>query len=496
LWLALHLPQLSLEAYGATLPATLRAQPLVLVAGHRVGAVDSTAAERGIRPGSKRATALALAPDLLIGQADPLRDAAALEAVAHAALAFTPTVTLEDRDTVLLEVRSCLRYFGGLPALLARLRRALAPLGHRLQIAAAPTPRAAALLALWRGGPVEGEHLERPAALELLLGAVPVELLAAGREHREALQGMGIGTLAELRRLPRAGLARRFGERLLDELDRAYGRRADPRPCIVAPPVFASRIELACSAETAEQVLAAAMLLLARLLAWAGARQARIGGFTLRLLHEPQRHAQALPATELVLELAQPTLALEHLQLLLRERLARCVPAAPTLELAIECRRLEPGARPERELFPTRQSRTEGLTQLLERLRARLGDAQVQRVVPLSDHRPDRAQRCEPALGALPAAVTPRPSGLPLHRPAWLLPAALPLAERAQLPLLDGRPLQLLVGPERIESGWWDDAPVVRDYFIAQAAEGALVWIYRARLPQAGVQWFLQGRFG
>jgi protein ImuB len=53
-----------------------------------------------------------------------------------------------------------------------------------------------------------------------------------------------------------------------------------------------------------------------------------------------------------------------------------------------------------------------------------------------------------------------------------------------------------LCGPERIESGWWDEALAERDYFIAQADDGALVWIYRARLPSAGGGWFLQGRFG
>ena len=82
----------------------------------------------------------------------------------------------------------------------------------------------------------------------------------------------------------------------------------------------------------------------------------------------------------------------------------------------------------------------------------------------------------------------------------WLLSAPEPLAERQQRPLLDGRPLQLLCGPERIESGWWDAALAERDYFIAQAGDGALVWIYRARLPMAVSQarpgWFLQGRFG
>jgi protein ImuB len=75
-----------------------------------------------------------------------------------------------------------------------------------------------------------------------------------------------------------------------------------------------------------------------------------------------------------------------------------------------------------------------------------------------------------------------------------------PLAERRSLPLLDGRPLSLLSGPERIEAGWWDAGLAERDYFIAEAADGALVWIYRARLPLSADAresgWFLHGRFG
>jgi len=81
----------------------------------------------------------------------------------------------------------------------------------------------------------------------------------------------------------------------------------------------------------------------------------------------------------------------------------------------------------------------------------------------------------------------------------WLLAPPEPLPERESRPLLEGRPLQLLSGPERIESGWWDADLAERDYFIAQATDGALVWIYRARLPlsaQGQAQgWFLHGRF-
>jgi len=97
--------------------------------------------------------------------------------------------------------------------------------------------------------------------------------------------------------------------------------------------------------------------------------------------------------------------------------------------------------------------------------------------------------------------LKPTPQATPqgsFRRPVWLLREPQLLPERRFRPLLDGRPLQLLCGPERIEAGWWDAALAERDYFIAQDGDGALVWIYRARLPlSASAQgWFLQGRFG
>ena len=71
-------------------------------------------------------------------------------------------------------------------------------------------------------------------------------------------------------------------------------------------------------------------------------------------------------------------------------------------------------------------------------------------------------------------------------RPLWLF---------AEPRLLGAEPrsaeLKLLSGPERIESGWWDDNEIGRDYFIGRDAQGAEVWLYRDR----GGQWFMQGVF-
>lgn len=515
LWLALHLPLLSLEAFSASLTAAQRAAPLALLAEHRIAAVNPAAAARGVRPGLKRATALALAGDLLLGQADAGRDAQALQGVAFAALAFTPMVVVEGAHSVLLEVQSSLRYFGGPARLRQRLHEALASLGHQVWTASAPTPLGASWLARWgRRAPGDmawGRHSTDLRALQSLLDTAPLALLDAARDQAPALQGMGLHTLADLRALPRAGLARRFGASLLDELDRARGERPDPRRPITLPPVFESRLELLARADSTAQVLQGAGVLLARLVAWAQAQQARVAAFTLRMQHERVLRADTPAAahTDLRIELAEPAADAAHLQLLLRERLAQCELAAPTLELRLLCDQIHRRPAPNGELFPSRQGQREGLTRLLERLRARLGDTQVQVLQAVADHRPERAHRVAHGLDPGAAATSAPPAtarALPLHRPAWLLPQAQALAERQALPLLDGRPLQLLSGPERIEAGWWDGAEcteageggdgglAARDYFIAQTADGALVWVYRTRLATP-TGWFLQGRF-
>ncbi|TDM09135.1 MAG: hypothetical protein C4K60_07365 [Ideonella sp. MAG2] len=146
-WIAVHAPALSLEAFAATLGTVAAMTPLALVAQHRIVACSALAAQAGVQVGMKRATALALVPGLVLGVADEARDQQALNALAHALLAFTPAVCWQAPHTVLAEVQASLRCFGGAEALWQRMQETLAVLGHQLQWAEAPTALAAAWLA-------------------------------------------------------------------------------------------------------------------------------------------------------------------------------------------------------------------------------------------------------------------------------------------------------------------------------------------------------------
>jgi protein ImuB len=378
--------------------------------------------------------------------------------------------------------------------------------------------------------------MPQPEAFLQHLDRLPVALLA-GPQAAQDLQAMGVRTLGGLRALPRAGLARRVGPALLQALDRARGERPDPRAWLVAPETFESSLELQARADNAEQLLQAADVLLARLLAWAGARQGRVPRFELILRHEPRHRAdddRVPPQTVFELALATPSSDAAHLQSLLRERLGRLALPAPALELRIRCARLVHEAPPPQDLFAVRADAHVGFAQLLERLQARLGPDGVCQLRDLDDHRPEQATRAEPASVSVAASARSTsasqpssgdsrppggqsaskdarreagrsmdggpgaPSAALLTRPAWLLPEPRRLREQTSRPLLDGHPLQLLAGPERLESGWWDGALAVRDYFIAQAGDGALVWVYRSRLASSADEtgWFLHGWFG
>ena len=85
------------------------------------------------------------------------------------------------------------------------------------------------------------------------------------------------------------------------------------------------------------------------------------------------------------------------------------------------------------------------------------------------------------------------PLPAPFRRPLWLLHAPQELDSQRGRPRHGGA-LQLLAGPERIESGWWDGADVQRDYYSAKDTKGTCLWIYRECAEPR--RWFLHGIFG
>jgi len=419
--------------------------------------------------------ALALAPRLSVAPRDPAAETEALLGVAGWAAQFTPGVALEFPDCVLLEVSGSLKLFGGLEPLLELLRRGLKEMGWSTTLAVAPTPRAAFWLAL--AG--KGEFIGSTAELEPALAALPVEIFCRNDETRAALEAIGVRTLGELRALPRDGVARRFGQGLLDELDRGLGRLPDPRIFFVPPARFRAAIELPAEVTQAEALLFAVRRLIVQLSGFLAARSSGVQRFVLRLGHRDRA------ATEITIGLVALSRDAEHFTLLLRERLSGLALAEPVREVILQADDLVPLSGRNLGLLIEQGKPPGRWESLVERLRARLGADAVRGIASRAEHRPERAG----VVADLEAKQMQMDFG---ERPFWLLDRPRPLAEIDAVPHHDGR-LELLVGPERIESGWWDDDEVARDYFVARTQNEALVWIYRERRGEGG--WYLHGVF-
>jgi len=479
LWACLHFPDLPLSVFAR---GDARTRPTVVSSvSHRpdVIAANRAAQRRGIAPGMSIAAALALDSELLIHLRDERAEGIALRNVALWAGQWTPTIALETPASVLMEIYGCLHYFGGLEPMLQRIEDGLDALGFSASLAVAPTPLAATLLARAARCAAITESDDLVRALDDL----PVALLAdrgLAPEVIETLAGLGARTLGEVRALPRDGIARRFGQWLLDEIDRAHGRLLDARAPFIAPERYEGHIELPSPVEETESLLFATKRLVNELAGFLQGRGAGVTRLRCDLVHEdgaPTSIVQGLSATRRV----------EHVMNVLRERLARETLPARVEAIRLIGEEMAPLAAQEGDFFSAAGKQGEAAAQLVERLRARLGEDAVRSLALHADHRPERAQAWGPASLEVEASGKPTPDAPSLTaRPLWLL---------AHPRHLDADPaaaqLRLLSGPERIESGWWDGGEVGRDYFVGRDAQGETLWLYRDR----GGRWFVHGIF-
>lgn len=492
LWLALHLPRLPLEVFPS-LPS-----PSAIVSRERVVVADADAVSAGVLPGLRVAEAWAFLPALAIQERDAGRERAALTRLACWAGGFTSEICVLPPQTLLLEVAGSLRLFGGVARLFERIVTGCSEQGFTSQAALAPTP----LAAQWLAFAGDREPCLDADQLPQRLGRLPLAVLDLSAQSRARLASFGVRSVADLLRLPRAGLARRLGADFAADLARALGELPDPRARFVFPERFSEQLELPMRVEKATALGFVGRRLITSLCGWLAARRGGISECLFEFAHE--RGARQRPATVLVLRFAGATRDAERIARVLGEHLQRLeLPAAAEL---ISLRAEAPEALPGHtvSLLGEYGGRAggESLAALVERLQARLGSGSVHALSAVAEHRPENASRPvsprvparerSPA-GLLAAAALRDTSCAP--RPLWLLARPQILREVAGRPQCGG-PLRLLAGPERIESGWWDDAEpatvgdVRRDYFVAISLRSEWLWVFRSR---AG--WFLHGVF-
>ena len=410
------------------------------------------------------------------------------------ALQFTPRVAQVD-EALLLEVSASEKLWGGRKPLLRRLLKDCEPLSTPPWAQGPTSLTALALLRL---------KLRGEAAPARLPNDLPLELLTAAREHVPTLERTGCRTWGELRALPRAGVARRFGAALLDALDAAAGERPERYPWLELPEEFDLKFELVSLATSAPELMWSAQRLLTQLQVWLQARHRGVLALELEWTLDLRRlNGVRLPGCEqLMVRTAQPTQDISHLRRLVGEHLSRATLSAPANHLRLRSVETLPWGGADKSLLPEDDVKGERLHQLVERLSVRLGEGNVLVAQAHEDHRPERMQCWVPARAGQDGWRA-RPAMTDALYPPWLLPRPLALEVHNSVPHYCG-PLRRLTRLYRVETGWWEDGkPAQRDYIIARSEEAGLVWIYRERQMQLALglehaqefKWYLQGLY-
>lgn len=477
-WLYLHFPYLLLEQHTRYYPDPKPPSAVLDNSGKRVQLADPIAQAAGVQVGMSLATATALAPELLCIDGSDDQGQSALAQLAALLYRQVGQIALHPPQGLLLEISSMRRLHPQLDALQKTLVAPLRSLGYTVQASRGNNPLAARLLAR-NGG--SAAHISADEAAARLL-TLPINACDLPSDTTSALEKMGIATLGAFLDLPDAAVGRRFGQAILQWRAQLNGTLADPQTWYLPPQRFARHIDLNEDIRHTQGLLFPLHVVFKELESYLTDAQQSTDEVQLRLNYREH------PATLVSLGSAVSTHKAEDWMKIARLKLERLTLYADVIHCDVRVRRLLPLAPESVSVLHStdeRAQRPTALKRFVGHLQARLGQASVRQLRLQPDHRPQLAstEHALPKMEACPTNRTAPDAGWPQRRPYWLLNQPQPVARQK---------LQLLGGPERIETGWWDAQALCREYYRARLPDRSLCWVFR----QPDQQWFIAGYFG
>ena len=410
-----------------------------------------------------------------------------------AGLAENVSATVSFHSQALVcEIRSSLRYFGGIDNIHSKLQSLIVPalqtrsLGDSFLYAASPTVSGSLLLA--RSG--HNALVYQKENLRSALGKLSVDVLDLQKEQHRRLHNMGVRKIRDIWRLPVEGLHKRFGSNFVNSLSKAEGTSPEPTRNYIPSPEFSVSYDLPYEIENLNYLLPIIDEILIKLRDFLIQRDLSTSHLLLSMVHEKRSR------TEIDIGLRQPTRHRDHLLLLIETHFAQLAIPAPVVGLKLEVKQFdaflsESDALLTEERVECRSKiNSKHLDQFMEQLHARLGDDALKSINTVAEHCPEYATQqlnYEDKKAQMSAAgVTNNP------RPFWLLDEPIQLTLKGSK-LYHRQAITLISGPERIETYWWSGLDILRDYYIARERNGSRLWVFRERSGQRN--WFLHGYF-
>ncbi len=475
LWLCLHFPQLPLSALGA--------EPDELIA-----VVEQAASQRWLitpaadcAAGSSLAQASMLYPKHQYKVRKPQAEQEALLRLAHWAYRFGQPVTAQIHDLMevgrvprallWIEIGSSLKLFGGIAALRKQLCSELIEFGHIAQLSIAPTRAGAELLACSGCA----QPIQDMTTLRKCIADLPLHVLHWPESVLKALSGVGFKNIGALLDVPRDAFVRRFGAAHRMALDRIIGTASEPMDAIVPPETFRRRFELAAEIENATGLQFPLKRMCSELQAYLRTRDRGLRSVSLVVSHAGARQ------THIHAQFLDPHRDATRMFNALKERLDRDGLPMAARELLLLADNFTEASVPQTDLFDQRAGQAQLWAAAIERIRARLGEEKVWTPRMVEDHRPEYStKRSGDQWSGTQSPPSAHAADSALYKPTFLLQTPWPMPAPA---------CPELQSFERIESGWWDQNDIRRDYTTLDI-NGARAWAFREVGSGA---WYLHG---
>lgn len=522
LWLAAHYPQWALQYFYyrnelEQSTAVLLYEPKSLL----VLALDSQSEQAGVKLGMSLSTAQSLMPSAMLVEFDASMSQQASDWLCQWSYEFSARVvplrcslTNEDQrktsktkfdvdefvpNTLLLEVSSMALIFNGIDKLIEQYRQRATALGLEVSLALSKTPLAAQLLACdisMRSQQARltaevfspNDYLNADKTLQLL-NQLPIALLPLSDFLKQSLHDIGIKSFASLSALPDKDLGRRFGAKLLQLLARISGRLPQPLSYFELEESYQQKLTLLHEVESMQRIVFPLGRMLKEMTSYLQLRQLAIQKLKLSLIYRDNDRSQL----DIVIHYPFAEHRSDSLLSLCRMQLERVTLYQPVVEMVIHVDKFVPIAVNHDCWFGQQKAaqgqRSEKALRLMALLEARLGKGKVKGLQATSAHLPEESWM------ATDLSVTAkRQQTLPeaasgssalcagACRPSWLLTTP---------ELIAVENIELLKGPERLQTLWWQEPQICRDYYVASHYQGGLCWVFRE-----DNRFFLQGWFG
>ena len=465
LWLYLHFPSLQLDTvFRDTSSGT---QPLIIVHGKKneVVQLNERAKQEGIQVGMGLGTAASLCHELQVKAYAQEVETRGLARIAHWLYPVTADIALFPPDGVLLRVTTMLTFHQSLASYWQTLSGHLAPLSLNYYYGTGYSPFAARILA--RQG--LNQVTDDKAWLFRQLKAQSLQNSDLDPKDITRLHKVGVHAFSDLLRLSLPELSNRFSASIVNYLGRLTGQIQHSVNFYIPPSGFEHYLELYYEVSN-HQYLKKPLLKLYTLLETYLRKKDQLAAELTLILHQRDTDDLMMAVTA-----AQGEYKADKWWQLTALSLESISLAAPVVGLTLKAKRLVNKYAQRTDLFQGSQGSLSA-DELVAMLTAKLGKEQVKGIQITEDARPEVAnQYCAPLASSSESVSKSK------LRPALLLPAPQPLREQ----------ISLMPYPERIVTGWWDEHPVVRDYFIGRSEQGRWLWLFR----DAKQRWFVHGVF-